>query len=73
LRHLLAAAYVMPKYIAFDVSALPATAPLMIRHAFGLPLLTWTVRAPGDQEIALRWADQMIFEGFNPDQLRSGP
>jgi len=72
LRHLLASVYVMPEFIAFDVSALPATAPLLIRHVFGLPLLTWTVRAPGERETASRWAGQMIFEGFNPDQLRSG-
>jgi len=33
----------------------------------GLPLLTWTVRTPADREIARRYADQIIFEGFDPD------
>jgi len=69
-RHLLAAGVVLPHFIAYDVKGLPASAPLMIRHAFGVPLLTWTVRTEDEREIAARWADQMIFEGFNPDQLR---
>jgi glycerophosphoryl diester phosphodiesterase len=71
LRHLLAAAAVMPNFIAYDVSALPATAPLSIRHVFDLPLLTWTVRTQDEQDIARSWADQMIFEGFDPDQHQS--
>jgi glycerophosphoryl diester phosphodiesterase len=71
LRHLLAAAAVIPDFIAYNVSALPATAPLSIRHALGLPLLTWTVRTQGEQDIARSWADQMIFEGFDPDQRQS--
>jgi len=31
-----------------------------------LPLLTWTVRTPAQRERAVRYADQMIFEGFRP-------
>jgi glycerophosphoryl diester phosphodiesterase len=68
LRHLLAATYVVPQFIAYDVSALPASAPLLIRHVFGVPLLTWTVRTDADRAVAARWADQMIFEGFDPDR-----
>ncbi|MEO8668879.1 MAG: glycerophosphodiester phosphodiesterase, partial [Bauldia sp.] len=67
LRHLLAAAVVAPQFIAFDVSALPADAPLLLRHVFRMPLLTWTVRTPADRATAGRWADQIIFETFDPD------
>lgn len=69
LRHLLAASYVLPQFIAYGVNALPANAPLLLRHAFGVPLLTWTVRTPEDRAVAKRWANQMIFEGFEPDSL----
>lgn len=69
-RQLLPAGIALPHFIAYEVSALPATAPLMIRHVFNLPLLTWTVRTPAEREIAGRWADQMIFEGFDPDEIR---
>jgi glycerophosphoryl diester phosphodiesterase len=67
-RHLLHAGFSWPNFIAYEVQALPAAAPLMIRHAFGLPLLTWTVRTETDREVAKHWADQIIFEGFDPDQ-----
>jgi len=66
LRHLLHAPVVRPDFIAYGVSALPAAAPLLLRR-LGLPLLTWTVRTPADREIARRYADQIIFEGFDPD------
>jgi glycerophosphoryl diester phosphodiesterase len=66
LRHLLAAATIAPQFVAYDVNALPANAPLLLRHTFGTPLLTWTVRTPEQRAIAARWADQIIFEGFDP-------
>lgn len=69
-RHLLAASFALPHFIAYDVTALPATAPLMIRHLFGLPLLTWTVHTEAERQIARRWADQIIFECFDPDEKR---
>lgn len=69
LRHLLAASYTAPSFIAYDVQALPASAPLMIKHIFDLPLLTWTVRTAEDRAVAKRWASQMIFEGFDPRTL----
>lgn len=55
-----------PHFIAYSVRDLPAAAPLIARHLFGLPLLTWTVRSDDDRRRALRWADQMIFEGWRP-------
>jgi glycerophosphoryl diester phosphodiesterase len=68
-RHMLAAPLVLPDFLAYDVNALPASAPLTLRHFFRLPLLAWTVRTPGQRDIARTWADQIIFEGFDP---RSG-
>jgi glycerophosphoryl diester phosphodiesterase len=55
-----------PHFIAYGVKDLPAAAPLIARHVFGLPLLTWTVRSEADRATARRWASQMIFEGFRP-------
>jgi glycerophosphoryl diester phosphodiesterase len=55
-----------PQFVAYAVRDLPATAPLVARQAFGLPLLTWTVRSDADRARARRWADQIIFEGFRP-------
>ncbi|SHH46002.1 glycerophosphodiester phosphodiesterase [Bradyrhizobium erythrophlei] len=55
-----------PHFVAYWVEDLPAPAPWIARHIFGLPLLTWTVRTTEQRERATRYADQMIFEGFRP-------
>jgi glycerophosphoryl diester phosphodiesterase len=64
MRHLLSAAIARPHFIAYDIEAMPALAPLIARTLFGLPLLTWTVRSDEERERALRYADAMIFEGI---------
>jgi glycerophosphoryl diester phosphodiesterase len=56
-----------PHFVAFWVEQLPAPAPWIARNVFGCPLLTWTVRTPEQRARAARHADQMIFEGFNPE------
>jgi glycerophosphoryl diester phosphodiesterase len=66
MRHLLTSAFARPHFIAYDIRALPALAPLIARVLFGLPLLTWTVRTKSDRDRALRYADAMIFEGIEP-------
>ncbi len=55
-----------PHFIAYAVSDLPAAAPLIARAVFGLPLLAWTVRSAEERRRAMRWADQIIFEGWRP-------
>jgi glycerophosphoryl diester phosphodiesterase len=55
-----------PHFVAYWVNELPAAAPWIARHIFGLPLLTWTVRTQEQRQRAARYADQMIFEGFVP-------
>ena len=64
-----AAPLALPSFIAYDVGALPTSAPLALRHFFRLPLLAWTVRTPADRATAKAWADQIIFEGFDPDAV----
>jgi glycerophosphoryl diester phosphodiesterase len=66
LAHLLHVFRTRPHFVAFGVKDLPAVVPLFARFAFGLPLLTWTVRSEADRRRARRYADQMIFEGFRP-------
>lgn len=64
LRHLLHAGRTRPHFVAYCVDDLPAIAPLALRWAIGLPLLTWTVRTEAQRRRGQRWADQIIFEGF---------
>lgn len=56
-----------PHFVAFWVNELPAPAPWIARNIFGCPLLTWTVRTPDQRQRAAKYADQMIFEGFVPE------
>jgi glycerophosphoryl diester phosphodiesterase len=56
-----------PHFVAYWVNELPAPAPWIARNLFGLPLLTWTVRTAEQRASAARYADQMIFEGFVPE------
>ena len=55
-----------PQFIAYAVDDLPAAAPLFLRHVLRLPVLAWTIRNAKERQLAQRWADQMIFEGFRP-------
>ncbi len=66
MRNLLTSAIARPHFVAYDIRALPALAPIVAQHLFGLPLLTWTVRTKEERDRALRYADAMIFEGITP-------
>jgi glycerophosphoryl diester phosphodiesterase len=66
MRHLKHAFRTRPDFVAYWVNDLPAAAPWIARHVFGLPVLTWTVRTPEQRTRAGLYADQMIFEGFQP-------
>ena len=66
MRHLKHALRTQPHFVAYWVNELPAPAPWIARHIFGLPLLTWTVRTAEQRTRARQYADQMIFEGFQP-------
>jgi glycerophosphoryl diester phosphodiesterase len=55
-----------PQFLAYYVKELTSLVPLFARHVGQLPLLTWTVRTPDDEARARRYADQLIFEGFQP-------
>jgi glycerophosphoryl diester phosphodiesterase len=66
LRNLLESGPVAPDFYAYEVNALPTHVIDYIRFVAGLPVFTWTVRTPRQREIARKWADAIIFEGFEP-------
>ena len=67
LRHLLHIPQTKPHFIAFDCRALPALSPLFWGRPFARPILSWTVRSQNEQTRIKKWADQIIFEGFDPE------
>ena len=66
LRHILHAPRTRPSFISYCVDDLPMVAPLTLKKIFKLPLITWTIRTKRQQEIARKWANQIVFEGFIP-------
>ncbi len=54
-----------PHFISYDYSALPY-APVQQIRAQGFPVITWTVKSPEAAARALRYCDQITFEGYIP-------
>ncbi|WP_306025558.1 glycerophosphodiester phosphodiesterase family protein [Oceaniradius stylonematis] len=53
-------------FVSYQVAALPNAFVAEVR-ARGLPVITWTVRTPEQVALTRAHADQMTFEGFDPD------
>jgi len=68
LRHILHAPRTRPHFISYGVNDLPKAGPSLLRSGFGLPLMCWTVRTRDQRDKARRYADQIVFEGFDPDR-----
>jgi glycerophosphoryl diester phosphodiesterase len=57
-----------PDIVSWNVEDLPCAAPFFARTMLGRPLMTWTVRTAAQVARARQCADQMVFEGFVPEQ-----
>lgn len=66
LRNLLESAATEPDFYAYETAALPTPVTEYVRTVQSLPLFTWTVRTDKDRRNANKYADAMIFEGFEP-------
>jgi glycerophosphoryl diester phosphodiesterase len=55
--------FARPRFLAYDVRSLPSRFAARSR-AFGMPILTWTVRSDANRETAEMHADQIIFEKY---------
>lgn len=67
LRHLLHGPRTRPKFVSYCCDDLPAPGPWLARRLFGLPVISWTVRSEAARRRVLAHADQIVFEGFDPD------
>lgn len=64
--YLLTGLAAQPQFVAYAAADLPSLAPIVSRRLLRLPLLAWTIRSDTERQNALRWADQIVFEGFKP-------
>lgn len=64
-RHLFVNFISKPHFIGYDINHLPRPATSLLR-ALGKPILSWTVSTQHHREVAAKYADNIIFEGFRP-------
>jgi glycerophosphoryl diester phosphodiesterase len=59
-----------PDFLSYGLRGLPNAVPHLCRVGIGMPVTIWTVRTEAERALALRHADQIVFEGevFRPKQ-----
>ncbi|MTI16391.1 glycerophosphodiester phosphodiesterase [Rhodobacteraceae bacterium RKSG542] len=58
-----------PHFISYFVNDLPVPLLPMMHKWRTLPVMTWTVRTAEQRQKAATYANQMVFEGFDPDNI----
>ncbi|MDR3347120.1 MAG: hypothetical protein LBN32_00760 [Helicobacteraceae bacterium] len=64
LQYLAAICAVRPSFISYAIDSLPFWVTSAYRKMFKIPLIAWTARSQEEAEMARRFADNVIFEGF---------
>jgi len=59
-----------PDFLSWRAADLPSAPPFLCRHLGKMPVMTWTVRSEAEHRRVAPHADQIVFEGFDPE--RSG-
>lgn len=57
---------VRPDFLSWNHGDLPHAVPTLCREGIGMPVVTWAVGSDEAGRRARLWADQIIFEGFEP-------
>lgn len=69
LLHMMLLNYVSrPQFCAYEWSALPSLSAMRMR-AMGRPVIAWTIKDPANLPKVLPHADNIIFEGFRPEDF----
>ena len=55
-----------PDFLSWNLADLPHAVPMLCRKGIGMPVMTWTARSREALVRGRLWADQIIFEGFEP-------
>ena len=71
--HLLPRAITCAQFVAYGLRDMPAIAPTIARRVLRLPTFAWVARSEDDARYASRFADQIIFEGFRPQNAPQEP
>jgi glycerophosphoryl diester phosphodiesterase len=55
-------------FVSYDITALPNPFTRFVREKLSMPVVSWTIRDRPGVERSLTNADQMTFEGFEPER-----
>lgn len=55
-----------PDFLSWYIQDLDHPTVQMARNSLGLPVMSWTIRTQENRDKAKKFADQMVFEGFQP-------
>ena len=69
LTHLLHAPQSKPDFVSYHHKDFPMPGPDLLRALFGMPVICWTTKDADSHANALKYCDQVTFEGYNPDEL----
>jgi glycerophosphoryl diester phosphodiesterase len=59
-------ALIQPDFLSWNHGDLPHAVPILCREGIGMPVMTWAVGSEEAGRRAKLWADQIVFEGFEP-------
>jgi len=57
-------------FTSYAAGDLPNPFVSFVREKLGMPVITWTIRDQPAIDLTFRYADQMTFEGFEPEAMR---
>lgn len=58
-------------FVSYAAGDLPNAFVSFVRERLKMPVITWTIRNKPAVDLTFRYADQMTFEGFDPDKLKA--
>jgi glycerophosphoryl diester phosphodiesterase len=58
-----------PDFLSWNFDDLPNAIPFLCRCGLDIPVTAWTVQSRTQADIAAKWADQIVFEGFTPRRV----
>ena len=57
-------------FTSYAAGDLPNRFVSFVRGKLAMPVITWTIRDQPAIDLTFKYADQMTFEGFEPDPVR---
>jgi len=58
-------------FTSYAAGDLPNPFVSFVRERLKMPVITWTIRDKPAVDLTFKYADQMTFEGFDPDKLKA--